>query len=115
MRLKLACIFYRTEAGAEPVREWLKDEVPADARKTIGGDIMTVQATWPIDKPLVDSLGDGLREVRTTHSRVEYRVIFILDGATMVLLHGFTKTTKRTRKSDIDLALERKRKWEKAR
>jgi phage-related protein len=26
----------------------------------------------------------------------------------MVLLHGFVKTTKKTRKSDIDIALERK-------
>jgi len=88
---------------------------PAGARKTIGIDIKTVQATWPIDKPLVDSLGHGLREVRSTHDKVEYRVIFALNESTMVLLHGFVKTTKKTRKSDIDIGLERKAIREKVR
>jgi len=114
-RFRLSCVFYKTEAGNEPVRDWLKEGVPAEARRAIGTDIKTVQATWPIDKPLVDSLGHGLREVRSTHDKVEYRVIFILDGSTMVLLHGFVKTTKRTRKGDIDIALERKAIREKSR
>jgi phage-related protein len=113
--LKLSCVFFKTEAGNEPVRDWLKEGVPAEARRTVGTDIKTVQATWPIDKPLVDSLGNGLREVRSTHDKVEYRVIFVLDGSTMVLLHGFTKTTKKTRKADIDVALERKAIREKSR
>jgi phage-related protein len=60
----------------------------------------------------VDSLGHGLREVRSTQDKVDYRVIFVLDESTMVLLHGFVKTTKKTRKADIDIdidiALERK-------
>ena len=106
--LRLSCVFFKTGAGNEPVRDWLKADVPAEARRTVGTDIKTVQATWPIDKPLVASLGNGLREVRSTHDKVEYRVIFILDGNTMVLLHGFVKTTKKTRKADIDIALERK-------
>ena len=40
--------------------------------------------------------------MRSTHDKVEYRVIFILDGSTMVLLHGFVKTTQKTRKTDIE-------------
>ena len=113
--LKLACVFFKSASGREPVRDWLKEGVPAEARRTIGADIKTVQSAWPIDKPLVDSLGHGLREVRSAHGKVEYRVIFILDGSTMVLLHGFSKTTKKTRKADIDMALERKAIREKSR
>jgi len=113
--LKLSCVFFKTDRGSEPVRDWLKDDIPAGARKTIGTDIKTVQATWPIDKPLVDFLGHGLREVRSTHDKVEYRVIFALNESTMVLLHGFVKTTKKTRKSDIDIALGRKAIREKVR
>jgi phage-related protein len=88
---------------------------PTEARKTIGTDIKTVQATWPIDKPLVDSLGEGLREVRSTHDKVEYRVIFMLDGNTMILLHGIVKTTQKTRKTDIETARKRKAIREKSR
>ena len=110
----LRCVFFRTEAGNEPVRDWLRDEVPSEARKTIGGDILTVQNTWPIGKPLVDTLTDGLREVRSTHDKIEYRVIFLIDGGTMVLLHGFKKDTQRTRRADLEVARLRKAARERA-
>jgi phage-related protein len=99
----------------EPVRDWLKTNIPTEARKTIGADIKTVQATWPIDRPLVASLGLGLREVRSIHDKIEYRVIFLVDGDAMVLLHSFVKATKRTKKADIAIALNRKAAREKSR
>jgi hypothetical protein len=48
--------FYRTAAGNEPVRDWLK-ALPKDVRQTIGSDLGMVEALWPIGKPLVDGLG----------------------------------------------------------
>ena len=113
--LVLGCIFFKGSSGAEPVRAWLKDDVPEAARKTIGADIKTVQATWPIGRPLVGSLGDGLWEVRSTFNKVEYRTIFMIDGSMMVLLHGFEKHTQKTSKGDLDLARQRKAAAEKAR
>ena len=38
----LSVCFFRTKAGSEPLREWLK-KLPAQDRKTIGEDIKTVQ------------------------------------------------------------------------
>jgi phage-related protein len=38
----LACRFYRTESGGEPVREWLRS-LPEAVRKEIGADIKAVQ------------------------------------------------------------------------
>ena len=93
---------------AEPVRDWLRDGVPDGARKTIGADLKTVQATWPIGMPLVGSLGDGIWKVRSTHNKVEYRTLFVLDGAKMVLVHGIEKHTQKTPKQALDLARERK-------
>ena len=111
----LSCVFFKTEGGAEPVRDWLRDDIPTAARKTVGSDIKTVQATWPIGLPLVDSLGGGLWEVRSTHQKVEYRTIFMIDGSTMVLLHGFEEHSKKTSKADLDLANQRKNAWKRAR
>jgi phage-related protein len=111
--LRLSCNFFSTESGNEPVRDWLKETVPVTARKTVGGDIKTVQATWPIDKPLVDNVAPGLWEVRSTQDKIEYRVVFMLVGNAMILLHGFTKNSAKTKKADIDLALKRKASWEK--
>ena len=39
---RLPAIFFRTEAGGEPVREWLKGLSPDD-RKRIGEDVKTVE------------------------------------------------------------------------
>ena len=35
-------VFFRTEGGNEPAREWLKG-LPADERRAIGEDLMTLQ------------------------------------------------------------------------
>ena len=106
---KLAARFFRTDAGNEPVREWLK-ALPADERKTIGEDILTVQYGWPIGMPLTRALGGGLHEVRSDlgGKRIA-RVIFVVEGDTALLLHGFIKKTQKTPKQDLDLARQRLR------
>ena len=45
--------FYRSEAGREPVRDWLKS-LQKHERVAIGEDIAYVQFKWPIGKPRVD-------------------------------------------------------------
>ena len=98
--------FYATELGAEPVREWLK-LLPAVDRKVIGEDMKTVQFGWPLGMPLVRSMGGGIWEVSIRLENRIARVLFVLDGSTMVLLHGFIKKTQATSLSDLDLAKDR--------
>ena len=98
--------FYATELGAEPVREWLK-LLPAVDRKVIGEDMKTVQFGWPLGMPLVRSMGGGIWEVRIRLENRIARVLFVLDGSTMVLLHGFIKKTQATSQQDLDLAKDR--------
>ena len=57
--------------------------------------------------PLVRHLGGGLWEVRTRLDNRIARVLFVLSGSKMVLLHGFIKKQQTTPKPDIDLAKER--------
>lgn len=57
-RPTLSCRFFVTDAGNEPVRDWLKELEP-DVRREIGSDIQMVQWRWPIGKPLVDGFGEG--------------------------------------------------------
>ena len=90
------------------MKAWLKS-LQAEVRKEIGSDIQQVQWRWPLGKPLVDGFGDGLFEVRTNLDGNIYRVLFSLDGDTMVLLHGLTKKTQKTPKPDLDLARKRKK------
>ncbi len=104
-------IFYCTEAGGEPVREWLRGLSPED-RKRIGEDVKTVEFGWPIGMPVCKPLGDGIHEVRTTlgQNRIA-RVLFYIDKKSrMALLHGFIKKTRKTPDEDLDLARRNKTK-----
>ena len=104
---KIPAFFYQTAAGAEPVRDWLK-ELDEDDRRVIGEDIATVEYGWPVGMPTCRALSGGLWEVRSSlPSRSEARVIFAVLGEQMVLLHGFIKKTQKTPKTDLDLAIKR--------
>lgn len=99
--------FYSTETGNEPVREWIKS-LTRDDTKIIGEDIKTVQLGWPLGMPLVDSLGNGLWEVRSklSSNRIA-RIIFFMHQNSMILLNGFIKKTQQTPKNEITLATKR--------
>lgn len=107
---KIPLIFFRTLAGSEPVREWLK-ALPEVERQAIGQDLLRAQWRWPVGMPLCRAMRKGLWEIRTDlPTRRTARVLVCLYGAHLVALHGFIKKTRTT--PDQDLALARKRKEE---
>lgn len=111
---RIPAIFFRTEAGGEPLREWLKRLPSREDRRLIGYDIETVEFGWPIGMPVCRPLQDGIYEVRTNlpQNRIA-RVLFYIDKLErMVLLHGFIKKSRRTPKEDLNLARANKRKHE---
>lgn len=97
--------FWKSEGGAEPVREWLKKECGSDDREAIGQDIRHVQVRWPVSRPKCAALGGGLDEVRSNlrDGRIA-RVIFCFHADGIVLLHGFIKKTRKTPASELALA-----------
>jgi phage-related protein len=60
---RLQVVFYKSDSGKEPVRDWLK-KLDKEDRKVIGEDIKTVQFGWPLGMPLVRKIEKGLWEVR---------------------------------------------------
>lgn len=112
-RKRVPATFYRSAAGAEPVRAWLKRLSDVD-RKSIGTDVATVEFGWPVGMPVCRPLGKGLYEVRSNleDARIA-RLLFCFTGGKMVLLHGFVKKTQRTPESDLNLAAKRKKEVEK--
>jgi len=111
----LAVVFFRTDTGREPVREWLKS-LDKEARKAIGEDIKLVQFRWPLGMPLVRKIETDLWEVRSHLSggRVA-RVFFTFGGSEMALLHGFIKKSQKTPQRDLSLARNRKNLWQSGR
>ena len=106
----LNVVFYKTDTGNEPVREWLK-ELPKEECKVIGTDILTVQYAWPVGKPLVDNLGDGIWEVRSRLDNRIARTLFAVVDEEIVLLHGFIKKQQRTPQDELVLARKRKKQY----
>jgi phage-related protein len=107
---KIPLIFFRTPAGSEPVREWLK-ELPEEERHAIGTDLLRAQWRWPVGMPLCRAMGSGLWEIRTDlPTKRTARVLLCLYLERLVALHGFIKKTRKT--PDEDLALARKSKKE---
>jgi phage-related protein len=85
----------------------------ADRRrgKAIGEDILTVQFAWPVGKPLVDSFGGGLWEVRSSLKGKIARTVFMIHHEEIVLLHAFIKKDRKTPKSDLELARKRMKQY----
>lgn len=104
--LNLVVYFYKTDAGVEPVRDWLRS-LPHSERKIIGEDLKTVQIGWPLGMPLVRKMDKNLWEVRITLPDKIARILFTVIGEHMVLLHGFIKKSQTTPKDDLHTALNR--------
>ena len=106
---RLTVRFFCESTGSEPVRDWLK-RLPVEEKREIGSDIKTVQFGWPIGMPVVDHIDGDVWEVRTRLSTPIARVLFVLEGNVMVLLHGFIKKERKTPKADLDIAKQRLKK-----
>ena len=107
---KLTVKFFQQEAsGSEPVRNWLR-ELPIEERKAIGEDIKAAQFGWPLGLPLVDHLDGDIWEIRTKLPNRISRVLFVIDGTEMILLHGFIKKDQKTPKQELNLAKDRQKK-----
>ncbi len=106
---KIPLIFYRTAAGNEPVRDWLKglDEVE---RQAIGSDLLRGQWRWPVGMPLCRPMGSGLWEVRTDlPTGRAARVLLCLYREHLVALHGYIKKTRSTPVEDLAMARKRQK------
>lgn len=104
----LRVIFYRSERGAEPVREWLK-ALRKEDRRVIGEDIKTAQFGWPLGMPLIRKIEKDLWEVRSNITDGIARTLFTVEKGTMVLLHGFVKKSQETPLKEFQTARRRLR------
>lgn len=105
---RIVARFYRTEAGTEPVRDWLTDMHSAD-RKIVSSDIASVEFGWPRPMPIWESVADDLFEMRSMieGGTAEARTYFTVDGNVMLLLHGHR--SEPNRRGEFELAYERLR------
>lgn len=82
---------------------------PAAARRECGLQIDRLQrGLMPGDSKALTMIGPGVREIRVRDQAGAFRVIYVLDiGSSILVLHCFQKKTQRTAKHDVALARAR--------
>ena len=113
---ELRVVFFRTDRGNDPVRDWLESLGETD-EMIINTDITVVAENWPsvLGTRLVKKLQgeEGLWEIRSRISggkRIA-RVLFTVEAGEIILLHGFVKKSQRTPRKDLHIARRRNRLW----
>jgi len=103
-------IWFRSEPGArsKAEEEFLDLPIPAKAGLSVRISRYKNGESRLGD---VDSLGDGIYEIRYRHLNNQYRVLFMLWGPHCVGLTAFFKNQRKTSKTDIDRAAKRSEKW----
>ncbi|SRR6266508_6971324 len=99
---------------AEKSLIWLGDSrdairrFPDAARQIAGFQLWRVQqGLEPSDWKPTSSVGPGVQEIRI-HTGAEHRVFYVARFTEAIyVLHAFEKRTRRTAKSDVDLARDR--------
>ncbi len=104
----LDIVFFKTEMGNEPVREWLKN-LSKEERQLIGEDIKAAQIGWPLGEPMVKKMEPGIWEIGTDLENRIARVFVTKSPDRLVILHGFIKKTQKTPLAELEIARKRLR------
>lgn len=84
-------------------------DFPPEARQRAGYQLELIQeGEEPSDWKPMESVGQGVREIRIKSKDGAFRVFYVVNRPEAVyVLHAFGKTTQKTEKRDIDLAKAR--------
>ncbi len=104
--------FYRTTAGATPVRDFLTSPVlPVADRDEILAAMKDVQVNG---LPAARHLHGDIYEARATGARAAYRVLFATEGTrshVLLAVSAFNKKTQKTPQTEIATAERRLGDW----
>lgn len=86
---------------------------PEDARIDAGWQLELVQRGLdPDDWKPMPTIGPGVREIRIREASGAFRIVYLATLEDRVLvLHAFQKKTQATPKKDIELAIQRLKRW----
>jgi phage-related protein len=104
-------IFYQEENGKVPVLQWL-DELEQTDPKGLLNCLDRIQQLasmgHELRRPLADFLRDGVYELRASHRRVQYRILYFFHGRNIAIIaHAIVKEGAEVPDRDIERASER--------
>lgn len=107
-------VFYKDDDGTAPVVEWLAGLPPKVRAKCLVKIERLAELGHKLRRPEADLLRDKIYELRIGLQGVNYRVLYFFYGTKIaVLAHGIIKE-RAVPPKEIDRAVERRRKFERA-
>lgn len=106
-------IFYQDEEGKVPVLDWL-DKLEQQDQKGLLNCLDRIQKLasmgHELRRPLADFLRDGIYELRASHRRVQYRILYFFHGRNIAIVaHAIIKEDAEVPDIDINRAINRQR------
>ena len=96
---------YSKENGEEPVREFILELEPKIQAKILKIIDLLENNGPSLRMPYSEHLDDGIFEIRVKQSTNISRILyFFVKGKRIILTNGFVKKTRKTPRSEIDLA-----------
>jgi len=107
--VRFRIFFYLTEAGRNPVGEYIEAVAREDVRleADIADAIDRMRDGEYHRRPFSERVGDGLFAIRAAGHRQSRIFFYYRRGRRIVLLHGFTKTTAQLPRKEIEVARRR--------
>ncbi len=102
--------FYKRADGTKPVSEWL--ETLDDARAQSVAICIKFFEEYPslvVPSDIIEKVNPHVWEIRAHHGKEQFRLYCFRDEALIVAAVGVQKKWKKARKSDLDLAEDRRK------
>jgi phage-related protein len=100
--------FFAEDDGSAPFLKWLDTLPEKDQDKIIVKIERLTFLGHELRRPEADFLRNGIRELRISHRKINYRILYFFSGENQaVISHGLTKKS-RVPQNEIDLAVYRK-------
>ena len=104
-------LIFAEDDETAPLLDWL-DVLPPKVRVKCDDRIERLRRMGhELRRPVADFLRDGIHELRVGFQGINYRVLYFFHDQRAVVSHGLIKE-KEVPEKEIDLAIERKRRFE---
>jgi phage-related protein len=108
-------VFYLDDDGTAPVLDALRSLLAGGQRKVVARCWVRMERLAEVGhelrRPEADYLRDGIYELRATHQRVHYRILYFFHGRRLVVLSHVIKKVDRVPETEIDRALAHRRRY----
>jgi len=109
---QIKVIFFKDEDGTVPVLDWLDGLTNKARAKCVVKIERLKQLGYELRRPEADYLRDEIYELRAGLQGINYRILYFFHGRTIAILAGGLIKERMVPNKDINLAMERKNKFE---